>query len=83
METVQIVGGILLILACILIILVVLVQDSKDPGMSAAIGGGSNQSFYGKNGSRTKEVKIQRITKIAAFIFFVATLVVNFLTIKN
>lgn len=77
MSVIQIISGILLVLACAFIIFVVLIQDSKDQGMSTAITGGSNESFFGKNSSRTHEAKLNRLTKVCAIVFFVATLVVN------
>jgi len=77
MNALQIVSGILLLIACVIIILVVLIQDSKDPGMTSAITGSSNDSFYGKNTSRTHEAKMTKFTRAAAVIFFVTTLVVN------
>lgn len=73
--------GVLLILASLIIILIVLAQDSKDQGgLTSAIGGGSNDSFFGRNSGRTREAKLNRLTKIAAVILFVATLVTNILT---
>ncbi len=77
MSTLQIVSGVLLLISCLIIILVVLIQDSKDPGMTSAITGSSNDSFYGKNTSRTHEARMTKFTKGAAVVFFVATLVVN------
>ncbi|MBE6837541.1 MAG: preprotein translocase subunit SecG [Ruminococcus sp.] len=73
--------GALLIVASLIIILIVLAQDSKDQGgLSSAIGGGSNDSFFGRNSGRTKEAKLNRLTKIATVILFIATLVTNILT---
>lgn len=81
MGPVGIICGVLLILASLIIIFIVLAQDSKDQGgLTSAIGGGSNDSFFGRNSGRTKEAKLNRITKIAAFILFIATLVTNILT---
>lgn len=81
MGTVGIICGVLLIISSLVIVFVVLAQDSNDQGgLTSAIGGGSNESFYGKNGSRTKEAKLNRITKICAVVFFIATLVVNIIT---
>jgi preprotein translocase subunit SecG len=77
MSPFEIVCGALLLFSCLLIIFVVLIQESKDQGMSSAITGGSSDSFYGKNGKNTKDAKIGRFTKIAGFIFFAATLAVN------
>lgn len=77
MGTLEIVGGVLLLIASVLIILIVLFQDSKDPGLSSAIQGGSADSYFGKNSSRTKEARMGRITKVCAIIFFVVTILVN------
>ena len=76
MGPIEIICGILLVLASLVIIVIVLVQDTKDQGgLTSAIGGGSNDSFFGRNGSRTKDAKLNRFTKIASIVFFVATLV--------
>lgn len=77
MDTIHIISGVLLLIACLIIILVVLMQQSKDQGMTSAITGGSNDSFYAKNSSKTKEAKLNRLIKAAAIIFFVGTIVVN------
>ena len=77
MSTLEIIGGILLLVASVLIIVIVLFQDSKDPGLSSAIQGGSADSFFNKNSARTKEARLNRITKICAIIFFVVTILVN------
>ncbi|MDE6150218.1 MAG: preprotein translocase subunit SecG [Ruminococcus sp.] len=77
MSGIEIVAGILLILASLVIVLIVLVQESKEQGLTSAIGGGANDSFYGKNSSRTRDAKLSRFTKVAAVIFFIVTLVVN------
>ncbi len=77
MSGIEITAGILLILASLVIVLIVLVQESKEQGLTSAIGGGSNDSFYGKNSSRTRDAKLSRFTKVAAVVFFIVTLVVN------
>mgnify|MGYP000364025944 FL=1 len=79
MNTIQIISGILLVIASLIIILVVLIQDSKDPGMTSAITGSSNDSFFGRNGSKTRDSKVANFTRVAAFIFFGVTLLVNIL----
>lgn len=78
MSTIQIISGAFLIAACLVIILVVLIQESKDQGMTSAITGASNESFFDKNGKRTRDSAVANFTRVAAIIFFVATLVVNF-----
>mgnify|MGYP001252799872 CR=1 FL=1 len=73
----NIVSGILLIIASIFIIVVNLLQETKQQGMTSAIGGGSSDSFYGKNSSRTREAKLVKVTRFMAFLFFGLTLAVN------
>lgn len=77
MSVIEIVAGALLIVASLVIILVVLAQDTKEQGLTSAIGGGYNDSFYGKNGSNTKDAKLNRMTRISAILIFVITLAVN------
>ena len=77
MSVIEIVAGALLIVASLVIILVVLAQDTKEQGLTSAIGGGYNDSFYGKNGSNTKDAKLNRLTRISAILIFVITLAVN------
>lgn len=77
MSVIEIVAGALLIVASLVIILVVLAQDTKEQGFTSAIGGGYNDSFYGKNGSNTKDAKLNRLTRISAILIFVITLAVN------
>ncbi|MBP3271159.1 MAG: preprotein translocase subunit SecG, partial [Ruminococcus sp.] len=73
----EIVAGIILILCSVIIILVVLAQDTKDDGLTSAIGGGYNESFYENNMSRTKDAKLSRFTKVAAALIFIITLAMN------
>lgn len=77
MSTLEIISGILLLISSIFIVVVTLLQETKQPGMNSAIGGGSNDSFYGKNSGRTREAMLIRVTRVMAAIFFVVTLLVN------
>lgn len=78
MTKLQIVGGILILISCLLIIVLCLMQDQKQQqNMTSALGGGSNDSFYGKNEGRTKEAILNKITRNLAIIFIVLTLAIN------
>ncbi|SDA23223.1 preprotein translocase subunit SecG [Ruminococcus sp. YE71] len=77
MSVIEIVAGAVLILCSIVIILVVLAQENKDDGLTSAIGGGYNESFYEGNMSRTKDAKLSRITKVSAALIFIITLALN------
>lgn len=82
MGALEIVLGILLIFVSLAIIVIVLMQKSREGGLSGAITGGSD-TFFGKNKSRTKEAILARVTKYIAIVFFVlcfaATLLLLFL----
>ena len=67
------IGGILIV-ASILIVVLVMLQESRQAGLSGAIAGGSD-SFYEKNKGRSKEARLAFLTKIFAVVFFVVTLV--------
>lgn len=76
----EIISAVALILACVVITVVVLMQDSKS-NMSQAISGVSADNFYQKNAGRTKEAKLNKVCTVAAVIFFVLALVVNLINV--
>ncbi len=82
MSTLEIAGGILILLVCLVTIVICLSQDQKtQDSMTAALTGASSDSFYGKNEGRTKEAILNKITRTLAIILFVAVLAVNIIPI--
>lgn len=82
MSVIEIIGGIILLLATALIIFFCLMQDQKqDQNMTSAITGGSYDSAFSKNEGNTKEAILKRWTKWLAVIFFIVTLVVTILPV--
>jgi preprotein translocase subunit SecG len=77
MNALEIVGGILLIIASIFIICVIMLQEGKQAGMGALTGEASTDNFIGRNGGRTKDAFYSKLTKITAVVFFVVTLAMN------
>lgn len=78
MEIYEIICGAVVLLSSLLIIVLCLMQDTKtQQNMTSALGGGSNESFYGKNEGRTKEAMLQKITRTFGIIVFVAILLMN------
>ncbi len=71
----EIVIGIILILASVFLIAAVLMQEGKGRGLSGAISGGSSDTFLGKSGSASMQKKLSRLTTIVAIIFVVLVLV--------
>ncbi|MGN1317111.1 MAG: preprotein translocase subunit SecG [Acutalibacteraceae bacterium] len=66
--------GAILIVSSLVIIVTVMLQQSKQQGLSGAIAGGAD-TFFDKNKGRTIEAKLAKITKIIAGVFFVVSLV--------
>ena len=82
MELLEIIGGAVLLIACIAIIVLCLMQENKSgDSMTNALTGASSDSFYGRNESRSREAVLARITKTAGILFFVITLAVNIIPI--
>lgn len=78
MKIVEIIGGIVLLIACLLMVILGLMQDQKtDQNMASAITGSAYDSQFSKNQGRTKEAILKKWTLWLAIIFFVATLVVT------
>ncbi|MBQ2581218.1 MAG: preprotein translocase subunit SecG [Ruminococcus sp.] len=77
MSVMEIVAGSVLILVSLILVLIVLSMESKDQGLTSAIGGGYNESFYGKNGSNTKDAKLGKIARVCSVLLFIVTLAVN------
>jgi len=84
MTTLEVVGGVLLLIVCALVIIICLSQDQKSQdSMTAALTGASSDSFYGKNEGRTKEAILNKITRTLGIIMFIAVLAINLIPIIN
>lgn len=80
MSIFEIISAIVLILACVFIIVVVLMKDTKTQ-MSQQISGTSSDSFYQRNVGRTKDAMLNKATVVAAVIFFVLAVAVNLINV--
>ena len=80
MSGVQYLLAFLVIIVGIIMVVLVALQESKQQGLSGAIGGAAD-SFFGKNKGRTMEAQLEKFTKIAGTIFFVLSLVSSLLVL--
>ncbi len=80
MTALQYVLSIIIILLSVGISILVLMQESKQQGLSGAISGAA-ETFFGKNKGRTMEAKLEKWTKIAGVAFFVLALVSSLLVL--
>ena len=65
---------IIFMLICLVMIIVVMMQESKNSGFGALSGQVASDSYVRKNRGRTKEGKLERITAILGFLFFVVAI---------
>ena len=75
MSTLDVILGIILLLAAVFLVAAVLMQQGKSKGMGA-IGGGSSDTFFGKTKSKTWEKRLAKYTTIVGIIFVVIVLAV-------
>ena len=73
MGTIELIGAIVMIVASVLIVLLVSLQDPKGDGISA-LGGGN--SFLSSGNDRSIDAKLNKTTKILAIVFFALTILV-------
>lgn len=79
MSTLEIVFGVLVILSSVVITLIVLAQESKGQGLSSVITG--TEMMSGESRARSKEARQNRVTKIAAVVFFVLIILANLFSV--
>lgn len=75
MTTLELIGGISLIVISIIVIAIVVSQESKQAGVSVM--GGQSDSYLSKNRGKTLESKLANVTKILAILFFIITILMN------
>lgn len=81
MEGLSMVLSIVYILVCVAIVIVVLMQESKNQGLSGAIAGGAS-TYWSKNKGRTKEGMLNKLTIILGIVFIVLSIVLNFSSLQ-
>ncbi|HBW13827.1 MULTISPECIES: preprotein translocase subunit SecG [Proteiniclasticum] len=74
METVLIIVEFIL---AIIMIALVLMQQSKSDGLKGLTGGSSQDSFFSKNRGRTGEAFLKKLTVITAILFAINTIAMN------
>lgn len=67
---------ILFVLVCIVLSVVVLLQEGKS-GLGSLAGGNSSETFWGKNKGRSAEGKLALFTKVLAVVFMLLAILLN------
>ncbi|HEY8891261.1 MAG TPA: preprotein translocase subunit SecG [Clostridium sp.] len=69
---------VLLVITSIGVIVSVMMQPSKTDGLSGLIGG-TSETFFAKNKTKTAESVLARVTVVSAICFTIITLMLNFI----
>ncbi|WP_294348638.1 preprotein translocase subunit SecG [uncultured Clostridium sp.] len=67
------------VILAIVVVVSILMQPSKSDALSGLVQGSNNETFYSKNKSKTREVRLERTTVISMILFSVIALVLNVL----
>lgn len=64
------------IIVTVLLIVIVMLQEGKDPGLKGIVGStpDSGDSFFSKNSGRTKASFLSKVTCVLAVLFLITTL---------
>lgn len=81
MSVLEIVAGVLMILACLVIIVAVLSQESKGQGLSSVITG--TEMMSGESRGRSREARQSKFTRGAAVVFFLLAILVNVFSVLS
>lgn len=73
--------AVLFILDCLALVVIVLLQKGKAAGLTGTISG-AGETYWGKNKARSLEGKLERITRVFAFLFIGLALVLFVLMSK-
>ena len=79
MNVFEIITGVFLLLACILIVITTMLQKPKQGGLGSSFA--STESYFGKNSGRTMDAVLARLTKIGGVIFVVLTMLTAILAV--
>ncbi|MCR4717486.1 MAG: preprotein translocase subunit SecG [Lachnospiraceae bacterium] len=67
-----------LMVVCVLLVVIVLLQEGKDPGFgSGAFTGQAGDTYYSKNKRHTVEGKLEIATVVLGVLFFVIAMALN------
>lgn len=77
MSTIQIIIGILLLIAALIMVVTIMLQSSERTGIGAV--SGAAETFFGKNKAKSVDAKLALLTKISAAIFVALSIVMMLL----
>ncbi len=79
MGVVKVIFIVFYLILCLAMVIITMIQNKDDAGLSGTISGSSSSNFYEKNKGRTKEGKLKRWTIILGAVFAVSTIALSIL----
>ena len=76
MGTLHTITMVFYILVCVVLTVIVLMQEGKNAGLSGSISGAA-ETYWGKNKARSMEGKLVVLTRILAAVFIILSVVLN------
>ena len=76
MQTLQVILTVFHLVISVALIIIVLMQQGKQQGLSGAIAGGA-ETFFGKNKGRTMDAMLKRFTTVVAALFIITSIVLS------
>ncbi|MCR4791514.1 MAG: preprotein translocase subunit SecG [Lachnospiraceae bacterium] len=76
MSALRLILTILFIIDCLVLTVVVLMQEGKSQGLGAIAG--AAESYWGKNKGRSMEGALVKITRVLAVLFILLAILLNF-----
>ena len=73
MTALKIILGVVYLIICVVLVILVLLQDGKQQGIGAITGG--TDTFFGKGKTKTKEGMLNRLTVVLSVFFAVIAIV--------
>ena len=79
MTALKVILGIFYMLICLVLIIIILKQESKGDGLSSVITGENSESFFSKNKGLSKERFLSKLTVVLSLFFAVVAIVLSVL----
>lgn len=76
MDILKIIVSVIFVIIGVVLTVIVLLQEGKSNGLGS-LGGGSSDTYWSKNKSRSAEGNLERITKFIAISFMICAILLN------
>ncbi len=76
LNVLQIILTIVFFIVCISLVVVILLQSSRNAGLSGTVSG-MGETYWGKNKANSIEGKLEKYTKILGAVFIILAIILN------